>query len=378
MSAILLLICLAAPPSVLHLERDDETRARLLDKASLAAIDQGLDWLARHQADDGSWDADGFQRRCEESETPCDGIGKGQHGEEVPCPFDDPITALATLAFLAAGHLEEDALHRSVVDAALEHLSLADGTWTLPLALSVFAEVEALEGKGRFRDDVDALAAALLARRQEDGAFGYAAPYRPGSDVPYTALAVIGLLSAKDAGVPLPDDFAADIDRYLDSLEETKGQLAYLADGRRYGYTPTATNAHLAAAMRELLAVDTGSARHRAHLRLIAKQKPKWKISFRTVEVPGRGEVSVQVGHLSLYQWWYGTIASYQRGGQTWRAWSSAAKRELVANQEKRGCRRGSFPPAGTYERQTGGRVFATALGVLILAEPLRRLRVSR
>ena len=31
-----------------------------------AAVRSGLQWLAAHQSDDGSWDADGFQRRCGE------------------------------------------------------------------------------------------------------------------------------------------------------------------------------------------------------------------------------------------------------------------------------------------------------------------------
>ena len=30
---------------------------------------------------------------------------EGQHGEEVPCPFDEAISALAALAFLGAGHV---------------------------------------------------------------------------------------------------------------------------------------------------------------------------------------------------------------------------------------------------------------------------------
>src|SRR5262245_1969771 len=59
------------------------------DAATEKAVEAGLDWLARHQEADGSWDADGFPSRCEAGGAKCDGIGKGQHGEEVPCPFDE-------------------------------------------------------------------------------------------------------------------------------------------------------------------------------------------------------------------------------------------------------------------------------------------------
>lgn len=117
--------------------------------------------------------------------------------------------------------------------------------------------------------------------------------------------------------------------------------------------------------------------RHRAHLALVRAQKPVWKIAFREVDVPGRGKVPVQVGNLSMYQWWYGTIASYQVGGSTWSGWYGKVRSALGAGQRDSGCARGSWDPKGTYERQTGGRVFATALGVLMLIEPLRHRRVS-
>ena len=66
--------------------------------ATEKAVAAGLDWLARHEAPGGGWDADGFSGQCEEGPE-CDGIGKGQHGEAVPCPFDDAITRhLATIS----------------------------------------------------------------------------------------------------------------------------------------------------------------------------------------------------------------------------------------------------------------------------------------
>lgn len=375
---------MAEPPRLLGPRRAPE-RAKALQRnggseASEQAVVAGLDWLRRHQDDSGGWDADGFAAHCDPPAKACQGVGKGQHGEDQPCPFDAPISALCLLAFLGHGHLPDDAddANAEVVARAIEYVRLnAAGTWALPLALEALAEAETLEGKGRLTEDVGELAAALLQRRQEDGGFGYATPFRPGSDVPYTALAVSALLAARDAGVALPDDLAPRIDAFLGSLEETKGQLAYLRDGRRYGYTPTSTNGHLAAAIRELLQVGTAGTRHRAHLALMAREKPQWRISFRTVEVPGRGNMSVQVGNLSLYQWWYGSIASFQHGGSAWSGWQRATRDALSQNQQRHDCAQGSFDPLGTYERQTGGRVFATALAVLILEQPYRQRRLD-
>ncbi|MCG3133785.1 MAG: hypothetical protein HMLKMBBP_01050 [Planctomycetes bacterium] len=351
--------------------------------ASEKAVVSALDWLARHQEPDGSWDADGFDRRCAAAAsggTPCDGRGKGQHGEDVPCPFDDAISALATLAFLGNGHLPgvEGDPHGAAVAKALDALRGGDA-WSLPLTVECFAEAEAMEGKGRFAGRVASGVERLLAMRQEDGAWGYAAPWRPGSDVPHTALVVSALVAARDCGTDLPADLGARVDAWLSRLEEKGGKLAYLEDGRKYGYTPTTSNAHCAFAMRELLEAGTSSARHRAHAALVASETPAWKISFREVDGPGRGKVSVQVGNLSMYQWLYGTVGAFQRGGDTWTTWFGAVKTALVGggSQRAEGCAKGSWDPLGTYERQTGGRVFATALGALALEQPWRHRRLA-
>lgn len=346
--------------------------------ATEKSVVAALEWLARHQSSDGSWDADGFDARCEAGGAACEGRGKGQHGEDVPCPFDDGISAFATLAFLGNGHLPgaEGDPHGAVVAKALDALRGSD-SWSLPLTVECFAEAEALEGKGRFTDRVTAGVERMLSMRQEDGAWGYAAPWRPGSDVPQSALVVSALAAARDCGAAMPDDLGRQIDAWLSKLEEKGGKLAYLEDGRKYGYTPTTSNAHCAFAMRELLETGTATTRHRAHASLVASETPVWKISFREMDVPGRGKVSVQVGNLSMYQWYYGTVGAFQRGGESWTGWFGAAKTALAAGQRTSGCARGSWDPLGTYERQTGGRVFATALGALMLEQPWRHRRLA-
>ncbi len=355
-------------------EREEALKREGGNAATEKAVEAGLDWLARHARPEGGWDADGFPERCEGAK--CEGIGKGQHGEEMPCPFDDAITALATLAFLGHGHLPGDERHGALVEQSLERLRGARDPWALALGTQALAEAEAMERRDRWRESAHDGARRLLAMRGEDGGWGYAAGFRPGSDVPFTALALPALLAARDAGFPLPDDLAVGVDRFLAGLEIDRGRLAYLKEGRRYGYTPTTTNAHAAAAVRALLGV-AGPA-HRSHLALVANEKPSWKISFRDLEVPGRGTVRVQVGNLSLYQWWYGTQAMFQEGGGAWSGWFARVKSALLPHQGKTGCTRGSWDPLGTYERQTGGRVFATALAVLMLEQPYLQKRGQR
>ncbi len=368
------------PPRRLLGPRREVERAKALrqgggNAATEKAVIAGLDWLARHEAPGGGWDADGFGQQCEEGPE-CEGIGKGQHGEAVPCPFNDAITALAVLAFLGHGVEPGGEGHGALVERGLKRLRSARTVWGLALATQAFAEADAL-CPGRWRAAAHDGAQRLVDAKQEDGGWGYAAGFRPGSDVPYTALVVQALVAARDTGFELPEDLGVGVDTYLDSLERKAGRLAYLLNGRRYGYTPTTSNAHSAFAIRHLLGVGREGAAHRTHKALVLKNKPVWKISFRTVKVPGRGKVKVQVGNLSMYQWWYGTIGCFQEGGSAWQGWFGKVKSALLSKQHKTGCKRGSWDPKGTYERQTGGRVFSTALGVLMLEQPYRHARLK-
>ena len=346
--------------------------------ATEKAVAAGLDWLARHAGDDGLWDADGFSSKCAAGSKACDGIGKGQHGEEMPCPFDEAISGLATLAFLGAGHLpgKDAGPYGTLLEASLTRLASVGETWALPISVEALSEAEAMERKGRWRAAAISGAERLVSMRQKDGAWGYCAPYRPGSDVPYTAFVVSALVAARDAGFEPPSDLASGVDAWLNTLEENKGRLAYLKDGRQYGYTPTTANAHCAIAIRELLQTGLTGARHKAHDARVDEEKPVWKVSFREVDVAGRGKVQVQIGNLNMYQWWFGTVARFQEGGAPWSTWFDAVKSALLQHQETTGCARGSWDPVGTEERKTGGRVFATALGVLMLEQPYRHRRL--
>jgi hypothetical protein len=358
-------------------EREEAFRKNGGTAETAKAVAAGLDWLERHALAAGGWDADGFPGRCAEGGKRCDGVGKGHHGEDAPCPFDGALSALAALAFLGDGVLpaKEGSPRERLLEATLRGLEGGGGDpWTAALATEALAEAEALERKGRWREAAARGAKALVAARGPDGGWGYIAGMRKGSDVPYTAFAVAALAAARDAGAEVPADLGAGVDRYLDSLEEKEGKLAYLVEGRAYGYTPTAYNAHAAAAIRETLGVGLEGRRHRAHVALVAGSRPRWEIAFREIDVPGRGRQRVQIGGLSEMNWWYGTMAMFRRGGAEWSGWWGSARTALLGHQRKDGCAKGSWDPEGQYERAVGGRILATALGVLILESPIRHV----
>ena len=86
------------------------------DGTTEQAVDDGLDWLAEHQEQDGSWDPAKMSRHCPKKGA-CDAGG-------FQAPYGGACTGLATLAFLGAGHVPGDpnSKHGEVVKRSLTWL----------------------------------------------------------------------------------------------------------------------------------------------------------------------------------------------------------------------------------------------------------------
>ncbi|MCA9646654.1 MAG: hypothetical protein KC492_38470, partial [Myxococcales bacterium] len=95
------------------------------------------------------------------------------------------------------------------------------------------------------------------------------------------------------------------------------------------------------------------------HLKRMSKLMPTWN------------SAGVLQGS-NMYYWYYGSVAMLlakdgEGGEDRWRQWNIALKRTLLEHQETTGARRGSFEPVGHWARNSGGRVYSTALCVLNL-----------
>jgi hypothetical protein len=363
--ALLLLPAAVAAAGPLTAGRTGAAREKLLRErggsaATEEAVAKALRWLAAHQGEDGGFDADGFGAACD-----CGGEGGGWHGERVPCPFDREVTALATLAFLGAGHTHRDGAYRDNVARALAWLRGAgDGTlFAIAYATQALAEAYDMTGDDDLRPAVEAGVARLLAARQKDGAWRYFEA--PVSDVPTTTAVVCALRVAEEAGFRPDGAYKAPVLALLDALlDRETGRVAYHPGADRLGYTPTTANAASALLVRVWLgAVRTPEAA--LSMRALSDRRPKWSIKYKRMKVQGV-EREVQIGNLDLYGWWHGTEALARTGGPGWTAWNDALKRALLSHQRPSGHAAGSWDPEGTYGR-VGGRVFSTALGALML-----------
>jgi hypothetical protein len=117
---------------------------------------------------------------------------------------------------------------------------------------------------------------------------------------------------------------------------------------------------------RQFMGVRNTSPLLRKAEKYLAKKPPDW---IRAA----RGAKGSAVGDYGFYYWYYGTLAMFQQGGPSWKAWNKVMKKMLLRRQyttgKKDGSRNdvhGSWKPVSWADR-CGGRVMTTAMGAMTL-----------
>ncbi|MHC4393492.1 MAG: prenyltransferase/squalene oxidase repeat-containing protein, partial [Planctomycetota bacterium] len=88
-----------------------DVAADRLERETRAAIDKALEWLAEHQAPDGSWQAAGFTEECQNQ---CDAPGEAL--------YTPGLTGMAVLCFLGDGQTHRSGDYKENVEKALRYL----------------------------------------------------------------------------------------------------------------------------------------------------------------------------------------------------------------------------------------------------------------
>jgi hypothetical protein len=333
----------------------------------LGAVRDGLDWLARHQNADGSWSGGEFMFHCRGGA--CRGSGAGHE-------FDTGVSALALLALLGAGHTHEEGLHRDAVLRGLRALirrqtpdgcfgqKSADGRWIYNHAIAtwVFAEAYGMGGKSPCLRHPAQKAVDFLIDCQNPY-LGWRYGRQTGeNDTSVTGWAVAALKAAKMSGLHVPKEA---FDGALNWFNKVTDEAYY-----RTGYT--AKNDEGPACWEEtgpFIRQPTPSAVAAFCRILILGRK-----ATNRPEVLGAGNIlktsppESNAGHgtVDMVYWFWGSLAMYQLGRSYWKAWKIPIEVVVVSGQNGVGCAKGSWDPVGAWGA-AGGRVYATALGVLIL-----------
>jgi hypothetical protein len=337
--------------------RGGVSKAKLLRREggtvhSEKAVENGVDWIIRHQRPDGSWSLS-YQSQCQ---------GAGCPGQAT-LESDTAATGLALLPLLGAGHIHtQKSRYQLNVRKGLEWLvDHQDATGDLfvggaPMAYlysHAIATMALCEAYGISHDPTlrrpaeRALHFIVQAQSAETGGWRYN-PGQPG-DTSVFGWNIFAIRSARLAGIAVPKNVLRGCRYYLDSVASDSSKVLY-------SYMPG----------RPVTAVMTAEA-------LLSRQYMGWPRDYPPL-VKGARHIAVdleQSDERNIYYWYYATQLLHNMQNQDWKRWNVRVRDGLIAMQVKGdGCDRGSWDPflpqPDRWSRQ-GGRLFLTALSMLTL-----------
>jgi hypothetical protein len=333
--------------------RDQAGRARGVatrggSPASEVAVARGLEWLARHQAADGSW-------RFDLAECRCDGACRNPGSVR----STTAATGIALLPFLGAGQTHERGEHAQVVTRGLYYLmsrmqatprggDLSEGTmYGHGVATLALSEALGMTGDRMLLPYVrDAVRFLETSQDMHGGGWRYL-PGQPG-DTTVTAWQLAALKSAALAGMDVPSPTIHGICEFLDRVQVRGGEgYGYLAPQDRPCTSAIGLLCRIYTTWPEQATLDRGLAK-------LAARGPDRE---------------------AVYQNFYLSQALLLREHAAWPRWNAKNRDQLVARQERVGHETGSWSFADP-DTAPGGRLGHTALAILTLEVYYRLLPI--
>ncbi|HEX5051665.1 MAG TPA: prenyltransferase/squalene oxidase repeat-containing protein [Planctomycetota bacterium] len=327
-------------------------------------VDRAIDWLVRHQDEDGKWDADGFMKHDVEGDV-CDGPGNAVH--------DVGVTGLAALALLADGNTLRAGPHMQSLRRAIIWLKAQqqdNGLFGAPAshdfiydhAIATYAVCEAF-GLSKYK------ALQVVAQNGINYLEGHRNPYsvwryQPrdnDNDSSVTAWCLLACAAGDGFGLQV-NKTALDLGAvWFDQVTDPTGRAGYSKQGelssRQPGdharrFPPENGEAITAAALlcRHVLGQSPGTKPiMKASANLLSAKPPIWQPDAGTIDE---------------YYWYFAARALQRSGGRIWTDWSRRLGVALASSQRVDGTRAGSWDPIGVWG-EAGGRVYSTAMLVM-------------
>ncbi|MHB1035296.1 MAG: prenyltransferase/squalene oxidase repeat-containing protein [Pirellulales bacterium] len=336
--------------------REEGSKRRLLrnfggTETTEAAVTLGLKWLKQQQRPNGSWNLTGP-------------YPDGANDENIPA-----ATGMALLAFQGAGNTPQAGPFKAEVTRGWRFLLKAqgregdffqEGSFNHRFYTHGICTIAVCELYGMTKDS-QYLGAAQRAVdycvKNQDSAGGWR--YNPGadSDLSVTGWILMGLQSARMAGLKVPQETLDRIGSFLDKVA-VEGGSAYL-------YQP---NSHGG------LAMTAEGLLCRQYLGW-AQNDPRLKKGVEFITQPAN-LVNFQ-DERNVYYWYYATQVTHHMGGEPWKRWNNVMRQALPENQVKQGRQAGSWDPNKPSPDQWGmhgGRLFVTCLSIYNLEVYYRHL----
>lgn len=319
-----------------------------------AAVNAGLQWLAKNQRRDGSWSLQGP-------------YSSGANGEN-----REAATAMALLAFQGAGHTHRSLTkYKDNVTKGIKWLLAQQDSsgcffsakshngrfYTHAQATIVVCELFAMTHDESLRKPAERAIKYLIFSQSEMGGWRYYP--KVDSDLSVTGWVVMALQSARMGGLKVPSPCLEQVDKFLDSTSSEGGS--------RYGYLPH-RYASRSMTAEGLLCRQYLGWKHddeRLNRGVAWLTLPENLVNYRT--------------NAEVYYWYYATQVTHHMGGKAWERWNEAMRAEVPAQQVKAGREAGSWNPNSrdVYDI-AGGRLYVTCLSIYMLEVYYRHLPLYR
>jgi hypothetical protein len=314
-------------------------------RASEAAVDAALKYLAANQEPDGRWTYVRGRR-----------VPGGRH------KHDTALTGLAAMCFLAADHTpDKPGAYQQSVSKALDHLAgqvRDDGDlrgrgnmYDQAIGTLALAEAAAMTTSPRYRRPA-VKAARFIVKAQNVDRGGWRYDPRKDSDTSVFGWQVMALHSVSRLGVAIPKSTREGAFKWLGRV--TRSRKGMLSGYRNADPSPAMTAQ--AVFSRVLLAQP------------VDEQQTEEFAGYLLKHPPGRGRTD-------LYYLYYGSLAMMQFGGRAWEKWNTLTRERLVKLQQRGGELAGSWP-TDTRWALHGGRIYTTAMATLTLEVYYRYLPI--
>ncbi|MEK6233530.1 MAG: hypothetical protein N2C14_02370 [Planctomycetales bacterium] len=339
--------------------RSADRRSRLLREnggsaESELAVRRGLEWLAYHQARDGSWN---FNHAAVVPHKLCLNPGKASTATGA--------TALALLPFLGAGQTHREGEFKQVVRRGLDYLikrkldaphggDFQDGTmYAQGLVGITLCEAYAMTKDESLREPAQSAIDYIVHAQDPKGGGWRYRPRQPG-DTSMLGWQLMALKSARLAYLHVPSQCFPLAGAFLDGTQNEYGA--------RYDYQPKGGD-------------KTPSDKATTAIGLLCRMYLGWE--------KNRPALGAGLGHVSnwgpaannMYYNYYATLAMHHWGGRRWRKWNLVMRDHLIGRQLTRGPEAGSWHFAGGHGEE-GGRLYNTAMAVMTLEVYYRYLPI--
>ncbi|MDX1927632.1 MAG: hypothetical protein SFV81_14015 [Pirellulaceae bacterium] len=333
------------------------------------AIEAGLEFLAKHQAESGAWRLQDFDTK-------------------VLIRSDTAATALSLLSFQGAGYTHQQYQYAENVGKALQFLvsnqrpngdlykpedpASDQNAWLYSHAIAALALCEAygMTQDPALREPAQK-AINFMVESQDKQRGGWR--YRPGNgtDTSVSGWFMMAFKSGQLAGLDVPTPTFDRIEKYLDQSQVSQAvphlyrYNPFAADTpeQRHGREPTPVMTSAGLLMRLYFGWQRGQKEMTAGADYLLEHPP----------APGTKDATLR----DTYYWYYSTQVLFHMGGERWKKWNSTLYPMLIETQVTEGPNAGSwdpYQPTADLWAKYGGRLYVTTLNLLSLEVNYRHL----